>query len=160
MRVTTHQVFKHPPEHIWPLLGNSRMEIAPPCVFRLGVPRPLECRLSEDGTDSKTRRRTRQCISDRGTIDQRILIWEPYRRLQFEMETTDIYFKRWIIAIRECFDLQRQESGVTIVTRTTDYCVRQGWKFPCSITTWIGMKWIHRYVFQNWHHALNRTASA
>jgi hypothetical protein len=156
MLVTTQQVFKHPPEQIWPLLCNSRIELTPPRVFWLGIPRPLECRLREDVTDC----RTRQCISDRGTIEQRIIIWEPYRRLQFEMETTNIYFKHWITAISECFDLQRQANGVTIVTRTTDYCVRRGWWFPCSITTWIGMKWIHRYVFQNWHNSLDRTAGA
>jgi len=59
------------PEHVWPHFLHARMDDTRPLLFRLGVPKPVSCRVLE-GTPAVGN--TRQCMTDRGTIDQRILV--------------------------------------------------------------------------------------
>src|SRR5688572_26073863 len=89
MQIRTRQIFKAAPDVLWPLLFHSKMDDKQPCYLLCGLPKPLECRLkdSEGGVG-----KTRECISDKGTIQQTILEWEEGRQLSFELKETDIYF--------------------------------------------------------------------
>ena len=69
MRVRTSIVIQRPPAEVWPLLCSSKMDPRIPCLFRLGIPKPVECRLP-DGAGGVGQRR--ECVSDRGVIRQRI----------------------------------------------------------------------------------------
>ena len=147
MIVKTTWKFLESPEAIWPRLCNSRLPASQGCWFAPGLPRPLECRLPGGRGEVGA---TRQCISDRGSIDQRILAWEEPRRLAFRMEKTDLYFKACVTGIVEQLDLVSDGRGGARVTRTTDISVAGPFRRVKQVLLWLGLKQIHRYVFRNW----------
>ena len=87
MRIQTSIVLDKPPAEVWPLLCSSRMDPRIPCVFRLGIPKPVECRLP-DGAGGVGARR--QCVSDRGVVHQRITHREQERVLRFQSQTRSL----------------------------------------------------------------------
>ena len=62
---------------------------------------------------------TRQCISDRGVIEQTILAWEEPRHLAFSMDRSDQYFRACVPSIVDDFKLIPTPTGGTQATRTT-----------------------------------------
>lgn len=114
-------------------------------LFRLGVPQPIECRLpAGEGVGAE-----RECVSDQGTVHQRILVWAPPTRLSFRMETTDLGSARGIEEIEDTFDLMPAPAGV-VVTRTTRAQVARSFSLLQRIELRVGLKQVHRHVFQNW----------
>jgi hypothetical protein len=118
-----------------------------PCFFRLGIPKPVECRLP-DGVGGVGARR--QCVSDRGVVQQRITHWEEQRVLRFQMEDTTLYFRPCVGAILEEFVLEPVGAGSTRVTRTTDITVSGVGRLAKEAVMWGGTKCVHRFVFKNW----------
>ncbi len=157
MIVKTTWHFRESPEVVWPLLCNSRMEPTHSCLFGLGVPQPKECRLPEGPGSVGS---TRQCISDRGTIEQRILVWDEPRRLAFRMEQTDIYFKPCVPTIVEEFSLTPTDAGGTRATRTTRLEIIGWFRTAKGAMLWFGLKKVHRFVFRNWQRLAAEAARA
>ena len=120
MRVRTSIIINKSPAVVWPLLCSSRMDPRIPCFFRLGIPKPVECRLP-DGVGGIGARR--QCVSDRGIVHQRITHWQEQKILRFQMEDTTLYFRPCVTAIVEEFTLEPVGSERTRLTRTTDIAV-------------------------------------
>jgi hypothetical protein len=118
-----------------------------PVQFRFGIPKPVECRL-RSGVGGVGQER--QCMSNLGVINQRITVWDENRRLEFEMEDTDMYFGRCVTTIKERFDLIEVGEAQTQVRRTTEFSVRGWCGIPKSALIWVGLKNVHRYVFANW----------
>lgn len=147
MRVITSAILPKPPEAVWPLLCSSRMDPKIPCYFRLGIPKPVECRLP-DGKGAAGERR--QCISDRGTINQRITHWESPTLLRFQMEDTTLYFRPCVSSITEEFKLAEGPNSTTLITRTTTIQVTGFAQTIKGFIMCVGMKFVHRYVFNNW----------
>ena len=147
MKVTTSVVINKAPEVIWPMLCNSRMADDKPILFRFGVPKPVQCKLKTGiggvGSD-------RQCVSSLGTINQKITRWEPNRLLEFEMKDTDMYFGKFIISIKDRFELADLETQRTRLTRTTNFEVSGLFGLLKSLPIWFGLKRVHKYVFENW----------
>ena len=147
MTLTTKYHFNTQPEKLWPLLFGSKMDTNPPCFFLCGLPKPLECRLAEEtGGVGKTR----ECVSDKGTIRQQITTWEPNERLEFQMKETNIYFGPCVDSIRESFVLQKIGENKTVITRKTDFHISGLARRFISIPMLVGLKSIHYYVFENW----------
>ena len=152
VRTTWH--FPQSPEVIWPLLCNSRMEPTASCLFGLGLPQPMQCRLpgGQGGVGS-----TRQCISDRGVIEQTILVWEEPHHLAFRMDRTDLYFRSWVPSIIDDFELLPTPECGTRAIRTTTVTVTGWFRWAKRTVLWIGLKKVHRFVFRNWQRlASNR----
>ncbi|MEK7467677.1 MAG: hypothetical protein AAB074_09720 [Planctomycetota bacterium] len=147
MDVITGWNFSQPREKMWPLLCNSRMEPVCSCLFGLGVPRPEECRLPEGHGGEGS---ARQCVSNQGTIEQRILEWREPQRLRFRMEETDMFFRRWVSGIEDSFDLESTATGGTRIVRTTRLVLKGRCRAAKSVALWIALKRIHRFVFRNW----------
>jgi len=147
MIVQTSCSFPEPPEAIWPLLCNSRMEPTHSALFGLGLPQPQQCRLPDGhgGVGS-----TRQCISDRGVVEQTILVWDEPYHLAFSMDRSDLYFRSCVISIVDDFDLVRTPQGGTRATRTTSVQVIGWFRWLKRLALWVGLKQIHRFVFGNW----------
>ncbi len=104
------------------MLCDSRMDLAAPWPFRFGVPRPRQCSLPEGSGGVG---RTRECQSDQGTIDQRIIEWEEPRRLCFVMERTDLFFRDCVNYISDTFDLEPTlSSGTRITAHDRGDCLR------------------------------------
>jgi len=147
MRVRTSTIIDKSPAVVWPLLCSSRMDPRVPCVFRLGIPKPVECRLP-DGVGGVGARR--QCVSDRGIVHQRITHWEEQKILRFRMEDTTLYFRPCVTAIVEEFTLELVDGDRTRLTRTTDITVTGVASFAKALVMCAGMRFVHRYVFKNW----------
>ncbi|MBM81029.1 MAG: hypothetical protein CMJ78_10605 [Planctomycetaceae bacterium] len=123
------------------------MEETKSCLFGLGVPQPEQCRLPEGpgGVGS-----TRQCISDKGMIEQLILVWDEPLRLSFKMERTDIYFRKCVEEIVENFELVAIDEKTTKITRTTNVKLKGFLVSVKSLFLFVGLKKVHRFVFKNW----------
>ncbi len=147
MIVRTEFLFRNDPERIWPRLCHATMDTRRPCLFRFGIPKPVECRLpSEHGEVGATR----ECVSDHGTIQQRILEWVPPARLKFEMVSTDLDFRRHVDTLVDTFELRPLGPESTLVIRTSELRLHGPLAWIRAPGLWIGMKQVHRYVFQNW----------
>lgn len=153
MKIVSRTTLPGSPEEIWPLLCSSKMELGTACLFQLGLPRPVECRLpgGSGGVGEE-----RQCISDRGVIRQRITGWEAPRRLKFEMEETTLYFRPCVASIREEFLLTPRNDKQTEVRRTTEIEVTGFASRLKGLGIWVGMKKIHCYVFRNWRRIVSK----
>jgi len=154
MRIRTSQIILANPEQLWPLLTNSRMDV--PGCFCLGLPRPVACELpdSTGGVGSE-----RRCISDRGTVIQRITNWQPSRVLQFEMVTTDHCWGPYVESLKEHFELEPCSSG-TRITRTTHIKATGLFRTLKELSFSLGLKRVHLYVFKNWRDELSRVNPA
>jgi hypothetical protein len=144
VKVRTTAILPSGPQDVWPLLSSSSMDRSRPCLFHLGVPKPVECRLPAGGGVGARR----ECVSEQGRVIQRITRWDPPRALSFEMVKTDLFFADHVVAIEEAFDLESAATGTKVV-RTTRVRLKSG--RACSgVLFWIGLKQVHRYVFRNW----------
>lgn len=124
-------------EAVWPLLCGSTMTLPPPLLLRLGVPRPVACRLKDDGL-------TRECITDRGRVEQRILERRPTERLAFERVRDSVGLDRWVVSMKDTFILEDAPEGMTLTRRTEVQprgCAGPAIKFA--------LRRIHRYVHRN-----------
>ena len=147
MTVQTKSSFAAEPEVLWPLLFGSKMDRKQPCFLLCGLPKPLECRLpdSRGGVGS-----TRECVSDKGVISQRITEWIPGEKLSFELVKTDIYFGPCMESIVESFHIRRFGPEQSEITRKTTFRVKRPFGIIAAVPMYIGLKAIHRYVFSNW----------
>ncbi len=144
--VRTRQSFPCPASTVWSLLCDSRMDDRSAILFKLGVPQPVQCRVTDGhgGVGSE-----RECISDQGVVHQRILVWLPGERLSFRMEQTDMNFQKFVREIVDTFDLVATEAGV-MVTRTTEVATKGRFQFLKKLVLYFGLKKVHRYVFRSW----------
>lgn len=147
MEVRSSILIPRPPSAVWPLLCSSRMDPAIPCMFRLGIPKPVECRLPEGEGGVG---RARECVSDRGVIRQRITHWEVPRLLRFEMVDSTLYFRPFVSGIREEFLLEPAGPEGVRLTRTTQVGLTGRCRIAKSLLMWAGVRAVHRYVFKNW----------
>jgi len=144
--VRTRQSFDCSASTVWSLLCNSRMDGRSKLLFKLGVPQPVQCRVTDahGGVGSE-----RECVSDQGVVHQRILEWLPGQRLSFRMERTDMQFQKFVSGIADTFEIAPTSSGV-VVTRVTTASTLGRFQTFRRISLYIGLKQVHRYVFQNW----------
>ena len=144
--VRTRRRFSAPASRVWPLLCSSKMDGSTRLLFKLGVPRPIECRLpaGSGGVGGE-----RECVSDRGTVRQRILEWDPERRLVFRMVSSDLASVTETSELRDTFELTPEPGGVA-VTRTTEVTPKAEVSSVRRAELRVGIKQVHRYVFRNW----------
>jgi hypothetical protein len=144
--VRTRHSFAAPASTVWSLMCNSRMDDSASLLFRLGVPQPVQCRVTDahPGVGSE-----RECVSDQGVVYQRILDWTPEQRMSFRMERTDLPFQRHVRDLADTFDLDATNRGVD-VTRTTRVSTQGRLQVLSRISLYFGLKKVHRYVFRNW----------
>lgn len=97
----------------------------------------------------------RECISDRGTVRQRILEWEPEHRLVFRMVSSDLAAVTETSELRDTFDLTPGTEGVDVV-RTTEVTPKAELSAVHRAELQLGIKQVHRYVFRNWKRLAER----
>jgi hypothetical protein len=156
MIIRTVWHFRQPPRVIWPLLCNARMEPTASCLFGLGVPQPEQCRLPEGHGGVGN---TRQCVSDRGVIEQTILVWDEPHHLAFSMDRSDLYFRSCVPSIVDDFELVPTPQGGTRATRTTSVTVLGWFRWAKGTALRVGLKKVHRFVFGNWERLAMESAA-
>jgi hypothetical protein len=126
-----------PRAEVWPLLCGATMRLPPPLLFRLGVPQPVECRLGTDGE-------TRECVTRRGRVRQRILERRAPEVLSFERTGDTAGLRRWIRSMKDTFRLEEIDGGTRLRRRSE--LEPRIWAVPFL---WIALPAIHRYVNRN-----------
>jgi len=147
MRVRSTRVLAVPIEDLWPMLCDSRMsEPHRSPLFRLGLPRLVECRLP-DGEGGIGRHR--ECMAANGSVHQEITVWEPPSRLEFRMTRTNLVHRWFFASMVEEFRLVAVGGGATRITRITTGRIKPHLYLLCPFFK-LGLKEVHRYVFRNW----------
>ena len=124
-------------EHVWPLLVGSVMVLPAPLLLRLGLPRPVACRLSPDG-------QSRECLTSRGRIWQRILERRAPEVLAFERESDTVGLRYWLRSMRDSFTLERTQLGMRLTRRT-----QVEPRIFAGPLLRLALRVIHRYVHRN-----------
>jgi len=133
---------------VWPLLCGATMRLPPPLLFRLGVPRPIECRLRTGGV-------TRECVTSRGRVLQRILERRSPEFLSFERTDDTAGLRCWLRSMKDSFRLETIAGGMRL-TRRSELKPRF-WALPFLR---IALPAIHHYVNRNFKALAERPAEA
>lgn len=118
-----------------------------PIAFRLGIPKPLSCKVLEG--EPKVGH-TRQCTTDKGYIRQNIIELHENAKLVYQMKESNVWCKNWVSFLQDSFILEPTANNQTLVTRITEF---RGVKFIPVLSTlalWFSLKQAHRYASKNW----------
>jgi hypothetical protein len=139
--VVTSVLVPATPADAWEALKSFDSLHGPlPPLLGLGLPVPERCTLEKDAVGAK-----RVCIFDTGTIEQRVVAWDPPRRMQLAVVEVDLPGRRWFGFTEASYDLEAQEGG-TLVTRSTTATseLRPGWLWGPLVR--LGVEQEHRYL--------------
>lgn len=151
MQVVTETIIEKEPTEVWNLLLNSNVDQTIYCpIFCLGAPRPVKC---EHNIGDIVGERKRRCVSNKGTIEQLIDIFEPPGHLAFHLVKTDLSVKACLTSMSDDFMLQPQAEG-TRIKRTTTVDVSGRFSWLKLFMMWFGIKSVHNYVFTAWNKPL------
>ena len=147
VRVTSAIQIAAPVPAVWATLCDADMPATAPCEFRLGrlgPPRPVRCELP-DGAGGVGA--TRRCVSDRGTVTQRVTEWAEGERLAFELVAEDAGLGAHVAAMRDVFELAGAGGG-TRLTRRTELVPRG----PCprlrGLALAVAVRRVHRFTMR------------
>lgn len=147
MQIESRWLFPCEPQHIWPHFLHARMDDSRPLLFRLGVPKPISCKVLEGAPAVG---HTRQCTTDRGTIDQRILVLQPDERLRYQMQRSTVWCAHWVGTLVDTFELTPLPGQGTEVRRTTQFEAAGRWRWAKRLGLWAGLRQAHAYASRNW----------
>lgn len=147
MQIESRWLFPYEPRHIWPHFLHARMDDTRPLLFRLGVPKPISCKVLE-GVPAVGH--TRQCTTDRGTIDQRILILQPDQRLRYQMQHSTVWCADWVGSLVDTFELRPVPGQGTEVRRVTQFEAAGALRWAKRLGLWAGLRQAHAYASRNW----------
>src|SRR3982751_4610829 len=94
-------------DRVWPLLCEATMTLPPPLLFRLGIPRPIECRMGTDGA-------TRECVNSHGLVRER----RAPELLTFERTGDTVGLQYWLKSMRDSFRLEAIAGGMRLTRRS------------------------------------------
>lgn len=157
MQIQSQWIFNCAPHHIWPHFLHAKMDTSRPLLFRLGIPKPMSCKVLEGhGAVGNTR----QCTTDRGTIDQHILDYQPNRKLRYRMIDSTVWCKDWIGNLEDEFTLIPMGPDVTRVERRSQFTARGVLAPVKQIALWFALKQAHRYASKNWRRLSDETLAS
>jgi len=97
---------------------KATMDDTYPLAFRLGIPKPLSCKVLKGEPKVGN---TRQCTTDKGYIQQDIVELVENTRLVYQMKDSNIWCKDWVSFLQDSFMLQAIDDNKTQVTRITEF---------------------------------------
>lgn len=147
MQIESRWIFDCDPEHIWPCFLSATMDDHRPLMFRMGIPKPVSCRLLD--TDLAVGA-IRQCTTERGTSDQAILDFQENRRLHYRMVNSSMPLGHWIGKLEDTFTLTPLGGRRTAVGRRTVFTAKSPVAFFKQIGIAVFLKQTHNYAARNW----------
>jgi hypothetical protein len=147
MQVNSEWIFDCEPEHIWPHFLRAIMDDHRPLLFRIGIPKPVSCRIIDNEIAIGG---TRQCTTERGTSDQRILEFSENRRLRYRMVSSSMPLSHWIADLEDTFTLTPLAYGRTRVGRFTCFTAAGPLAFVKEIGISVFLRQTHTYAARNW----------
>ncbi len=154
--VTTQVVITAPPEEVWPLLFNLKVEPAKDWLLRSGIAHPTEVRSGKAELGS-----WRDCVLSTGTMRETIVACELNRRMTFEVHNTPpsmtelnpfgevkaAHLNDWCEAVRGEFRLRELPGGRTLIEGQSWYRHRYAPGFYWSLWTDSIVSRVHHLVF-------------
>lgn len=147
MKIKSSWVFDCLPEDIYPNFFHSKMDDTYPLSFRLGIPKPLSCKILEGEPKIG---HTRQCTTDKGYIRQNIVELEENRKLVYEMKESNVWCKNWVSFIKDTFMLEPLGDNKTKVTRITVFFGVKHIPVLSTLALWFSLRQAHKYASKNW----------
>lgn len=132
------------------------MDDSYPMAFRLGIPKPLSCKVLEG--EPKVGH-TRQCTTDKGFIRQQIIELEENRKLVYQMKESDVWCKNWVGFLHDSFILEPENHHQTKVTRITVFHGVKHIPVLSTLALWFSLKQAHQYASKNWRRLALRKQS-
>lgn len=129
--VTTSIEIDAPPEAVWPnVIGFSELPAPPSFVYELGIAYPVRARIQGSGVGA-----VRHCEFSTGPFVEPITVWDPPRRLAFDVTSQPPSMTEWspyrkinaphvegyMVSKGGEFDLQPLPGGRTRLVGTTHY---------------------------------------
>ena len=147
MVISSSWLFECRPEDIYPHFFFATMDETRPIAFRLGIPKPISCKVLEG--EAKVGN-TRQCTTDMGYIRQEIVELIDNEKLVYEMRETNVWCRRWVEFLRDTFLLEAVESDRTRVRRITEFKGANSIPVLSTLALWFSLRQAHRYAAKNW----------
>lgn len=89
--VTTSIEIDAPPERVWPnIIGFSELPAPPSWIYRLGIAYPMRARIDGSGVGA-----VRHCEFSTGAFVEPITVWDPPRRLAFDVTSQPPSMTEW-----------------------------------------------------------------
>ena len=154
MKIESTWIFDCLPEDIYPHFFCSTMDDSYPIAFRLGIPKPLSCKVLEG--EPKTGH-TRQCTTDKGYIQQNIVELVENSKLVYQMKDSNVWCKNWVSFLQDSFILEPIDGNKTKVKRITEFKGVIHIPIFSTIAIWFSLKQAHRYASKNWRRLSTAT---
>ena len=154
MKIKSSWIFDCLPDDIYPHFFNAQMDDTYPLAFRLGIPKPLSCKVLEGEPRVG---HTRQCTTDKGYIRQNIIELEENSRLVYQMKDSNVWCKNWVSFIQDSFILESINSNQTRVTRITEFKGVKSIPGLSTLALWFSLRQAHRYASSNWRRLSSQT---
>lgn len=112
--VTTSVFVPAPAANVWSAIAAFDQIVGSrPLLLRMGLPVPERCTIDRPAVGAR-----RVCHFSSGRIEQRVVGWDPPRRIELVIEEVDLPGRRWFGFSGASYEL-REQAGGTLVTRTT-----------------------------------------
>ena len=118
-----------------------------PIAFRLGIPKPISCKILEGEPKVGN---TRQCTTDRGYIRQDIIELTENSKLVYQMIDSNVWCKDWVSFLQDSFLLEYLDNNKTKVKRITEFKGVKHIPVISTIALWFSLKQAHQYASKNW----------
>jgi uncharacterized protein YndB with AHSA1/START domain len=113
--VTTTRDIAATPARVWRALASyDALPGRALALAALGLPEPRRCTLEREAVGAK-----RTCWFDVGHIEERVVVWDPPRRMELEITEVDLPATRWIGFERAVYTLDDDGHGGARVSRAT-----------------------------------------
>ncbi len=147
MKIRSSWIFDCRPEDIYPHFFCANMDDTYPIAFRLGIPKPLSCKVLEGEPKVGN---TRQCTTDKGYIRQEIVELERNAKLVYQMRETNVWCRNWVSFLQDTFLLELIGEEKTQVRRITEFRGVASIPLLSTIALWFSLRQAHRYAAKNW----------
>jgi hypothetical protein len=147
VKIQSSWIFDCGPEDIFPHFFFASMDESYPLAFRLGIPKPLSCKVLEGVPKVGN---TRQCTTDKGYIRQEIIELIQDRKLVYEMRETNVWCRNWVSFLQDTFLLEPIDENRTRVRRITKFSGVTSIPGLSTLALWFSLMQAHRYAAKNW----------
>lgn len=147
MQLHSSWIFDCDARHIWPHFFHAKMDDRRPFLFRLGIPKPMSCKVLEGSANVGN---TRQCTTDLGTINQRIEMCDENETLRYRMQESTVWCGDWVDVLVDEFTLTPLGDNRTRVERKTTFKTKGHLRLLKRLGMRIALGQAHRYASTNW----------
>lgn len=142
--VADEVVLDVPPGEAWNAIkAIDSLTVSKPFLLRIGLPVPVRCTLEREEVGA-----LRTCHFEKGVIEERVLEWDPPRRMRMVIVRSTVPGRHWL-GFREAIYELRDEGGQTRLRRTTTYTSTLEPRVYWGALEALGIRSMHAYVLED-----------